>query len=125
MLRHRAIDPKAKQGSPRFSVHGLAQQLRLGLATTALAQHAAPAAHTILVISNDADPAVDNTVTAALVADWRAHGAANITTYTFPANLRLPHDLIGPAETNQHIDIVYPKLIELINVPKERCETRR
>jgi carboxylesterase len=109
-------DSAAKQGYPRFSVHGLAQQLRLGFATTALARRAAPAAHAIVVVTNDADPAVDNTVTGALVADWRAHGA-NVTTYTFPANLQLPHDMIDPAETNQHIDLVYPKVIELINGP--------
>jgi alpha-beta hydrolase superfamily lysophospholipase len=110
-------DPNAKQGYPRFSIHGLAQQLRLWFATTALARRAAPAAHAILVVTNDADPAVDNTVTASLVAAWRAHGAAKITTYTFLANLQLPHDMIDPAESNQHIDIVYPRLIELINVP--------
>ena len=110
-------DPHAKQGYPRFSLHGLVQQFRLGFATTTLARRAAPAARAIVVITNEADMAVDNAATAALVADWGARGAANLTAYTFPASEHLPHDLVDPAETNSRIDLAYPKLIELINVP--------
>ncbi|MEP7359889.1 MAG: alpha/beta hydrolase [Anaerolineales bacterium] len=111
------LDPAGKQGYPRFSLHGLAQQLRLGFATTALARRAAPAARSILVITNDSDLAVDDGTTAALVAAWRAHGAANITTYTFPALQKLPHDLVDPGEPNSNIALTYPKLIELITAP--------
>ncbi len=100
---------------PRFSVHGLAQQLRLGYAVRALARRSAPGASSILVITNASDLSVDNGVTAGVVADWRAHGAAHVTTYEYPQNLGLSHDLIDPAQSYQHVDIVYPKLIELIN----------
>jgi pimeloyl-ACP methyl ester carboxylesterase len=110
-------DPKSVQGYPRFSVHGLAQQLRLGFATQALARQAAPAARSILVVTNGADLAVENSVTDKLVADWRAHGAANVVTYMFPSNLQIDHDMIDPHRDNQRVDSVYPKLIELINVP--------
>ena len=109
------LDPNGVQGYPRFSVHGLAQQLRLGLATQALAGRAAPGAHAIIVVTNGADLSVENTVTARLVDAWRAHGAASVTTYEFPSSLQLDHDMIDPHRSDQHIDVVYPKLIELIN----------
>jgi hypothetical protein len=108
--------PDAVQGYPRFSVHGLAQQLRLGFATQALAQHAAPGARSIVVITNAADQAVENATTARVVTDWQAHGA-NVTAYEFPASLQIDHDMIDPHRDDQHIDLVYPKLIELINTP--------
>jgi pimeloyl-ACP methyl ester carboxylesterase len=105
--------PKAVQGYPRFSVHALAQQLRLGLATQALARQSPPAARAILVVTNDADLAVQNSLTARLVAAWHAHGARLIT-YSFPANLQISHDMIDPNREDQKVDLVYPKLVELI-----------
>jgi carboxylesterase len=99
---------------PRFSFHGLAQQLRLSFAIRSLARRTAPAASSILVITNANDEAVDNNTAAGVVADWRGHGA-NVSTYMFPAALKFKHDLIDPGQFNQHVDTVYPKLIELIN----------
>jgi hypothetical protein len=110
-----APSPQGVQGYPRYSLHGLAQQLRLSFATRALAAQSAPAARSILMVTNGADLAVENSVADQLVATWRAHGATNVRTYTYPASLQLEHDLIDPAQSNQHVDEVYPKLIELIN----------
>ena len=99
---------------PRFSLHGLAQQLRLGLAVRALARRAAPAAGRILLITNAADIAVNNTVAAQVLADWQAHGAT-VGSYEFPAELRLGHDLIDPGQGDQQVAVVYPQLVALIN----------
>ena len=107
-------DPNGVQAYPRFSVHGLAQQLRLGFATQALARQAAPAARSIVVVTNGADLSVENSVTDKVVATWRAHGAS-VVTYEFPASLLLDHDMIDPNRDDQQVAIVYPKLIELIN----------
>jgi carboxylesterase len=106
-------DPMA-HAYPRYSKHALAQVLRLGLAVRALARRAAPAAGAIVVVTNANDHSVDNAVTAQVVAEWRAHGAGRVTTYEFPAELNLEHDVIDPAKPTQHVDLVYPKLIELI-----------
>jgi|SRR5579859_3135061 len=110
------LSPNGVQGYPRYSLHGLAQQLRLGFATEALARRTAPAAKSILLVTNANDLAVENSVADQVAADWRAHGG-NVTVYEFPANLGLYHDLISPEQALQRIDIVYPKLIELINTP--------
>jgi len=107
--------PKDVQGYPRFSVHALAQQLRLGFATQALARQSAPAARAIVVVTNGADLAVQNSRTDRLVADWQAHGARNLVTYRYPASLKINHDMIDPNRADQQVEIVYPKLVELIN----------
>ena len=99
---------------PRFSFHGLAQQLRLGFVTIALARRDAPATRQILVITNAHDSSVNNAATADVVADWRAHGC-DVRTYEFPAELGLEHDLVDPGQPYQKVAEVYPKLIELIN----------
>jgi len=111
------LSPNSVQGYPRFSMHGLAQQLRLSFAIQALAQHTAPAARSIILVTNAADGAVDNAAAAKLAAAWRAQGAASVTEYEFPASLQLDHDLIDSNSGNPHTDVVYPKLIELINTP--------
>lgn len=101
-------------GYPQYSQHALAQILRLGFATRALAARTAPAAPALLVVTNANDTSVDNVATAGVVAVWRAHGA-NVRTYEFPAALNLPHGLIAPDTKGARVDVVYPKLIELIN----------
>ena len=99
---------------PRFSLHGLAQQLRLGFAIRDMARETPPAAGSIVLITNAFDEAVDNAAARQVAADWQAHGAS-LTTYEFPITLLYGHDLIDPNQANQHVDQVYPKLIELIN----------
>ena len=99
---------------PRYSKHALVQTLRLGFATQAEAQHMQPAAKKMVVVFNANDNSVNNALTMDVVKSWQAH-AANLTTYEFEANLKLDHDIIDPSQPNQRIDIVYPRLIDLIN----------
>lgn len=97
---------------PRFSTHALAQTLSLGQVVLAAARRQPPAAR-LLFITNASDPAVSPTLNAAIVKSWRQHGAA-LTTYEFPASLKLLHDFIEPANPKNPIEVVYPKLIELM-----------
>ena len=100
---------------PRFTLHGLTQQWRLGYAARTLAQHQPPGARSILVITNAHDLAVDNASIARVVARWREWGTSPVRTYEFPAELKLLHDVIDPGHAGQKVDVVYPKLIELID----------
>jgi alpha-beta hydrolase superfamily lysophospholipase len=100
---------------PRFTLHGLTQQWRLGFAARALAERQPPAARGILVITNAHDLAVDNAAIARVVARWRAWGASPVRTYEFPAELKLLHDMVDPGHAGQRVDAVYPKLMELID----------
>jgi esterase/lipase len=101
---------------PRYSKHAIVEILRLGFATQAAAQSARPAANKIIVVLNANDHVVNNPMTIEVAGLWRAH-QANLATYEFPAELGLGHDLIDPSQPDQRIDIVYPRLIELIDQP--------
>jgi carboxylesterase len=98
---------------PRYSTRALAEIVRLGSAVQVTAQRESPAAHSILVVTNANDPYVNNALTDAFVKVWREHNA-HVTTYEFEAALRLGHDLIDPTQPDERIDIVYPRLIDLI-----------
>jgi carboxylesterase len=114
-------DPEKKADSPRpynylrLSTHVLGQILRLSRSIQISAQRQAPAADSILVITNLNDPAVDNIVTDEVVNLWRTRWAKEVQTYQFPANLGLGHDIIGVDDPNMNVAVVYPKLLELID----------
>jgi carboxylesterase len=99
---------------PRYFTHSLAELQRVGFAVQSAARRASPAAGSLLVVTNANDFAINNELTAKVVEDWRKHGA-NLTTYEFEAALQLQHDLIDPYQPDAQIDIVYPRLIELIS----------
>jgi carboxylesterase len=99
---------------PRYSKHALVQTLRLGFATQLDAWRIKPAAKKMVVVFNANDNDINNALTMDVVKRWQAH-AANLTTYEFEASLKLGHDLIDPTQPDQRIDIVYPRLIDLVN----------
>ncbi len=99
---------------PLYSRHALVEILRLGFATLNDARHHPPAAKKIIVVLNTNDIMVNNESTDNIINVWQA-GKANLTTYKFKADLKLGHDLIDPSQPNQRIDIVYPRLMGLIN----------
>jgi hypothetical protein len=80
-----------------------------------LARRKAPAAGSILVITNLNDPSVDNIVTDHVVDLWRTRWAKEVQTYQFSADLGLSHDIIGIKDPNMNVAAVYPKLLELID----------
>jgi hypothetical protein len=92
----------------------LGEIMRLGFAVDAQAQQAAPAGGSILVINNANDFSVDNNVTIQIVQTWREAGA-DVKIYEFEASLGLGHDLIDPNDGDGNIEIVYTRLIELID----------
>jgi esterase/lipase len=106
-------------GKPEHAYQG--ESTRALVAMYALAESVAdqaasapPAAGSIVVVTNASDRQVDNDdVRRRLVDTWRNAGG-DVTTYEFPAELGLLHDLIDPTQRAQRIDIVYPRLIELL-----------
>jgi len=114
-------DPEKKADNPRpynylrMSTRVLGQILRLSRSIQSLAQRNAPAASSILVITNLNDPGVDNVVTDQIVDLWRNRWAKQVRTYRFPANLGLGHDIIDVKDPNMNVAVVYPKLLELID----------
>lgn len=99
---------------PRYSKHALVQILRLGFTVQEDAKYSMPAAKKVLVALNAADETINNPLTMTITKNWQAHGA-DLTTYEFEQKLQLPHDIIDPTQSSQQINIVYPRLIELVN----------
>jgi hypothetical protein len=114
-------DPEKKVDSPRpynylrMSTHVLGQILRLSRATQALARQKAPAAGSIVVITNLNDPGIDNFVTDKVVDLWHTRWDKDVQTYQFPADVGLGHDIIDVKDPNMKVAVVYPKLLELID----------
>ena len=112
-------NPKLKEnvpppyGYPRFSLHTVAQTMRLGFAVQAQARVLLPRAKKILVVFNPTDLAVNNDLNMQVVKLWQAQHD-NVSTYEFEASLNLDHDFIDPNQPNQQVDIVYPRLIDLV-----------
>jgi carboxylesterase len=102
---------------PRYSTHALAQALRLGFAVTSAARRAPPAAGSLVVVTNANDDQVNRQMIDQAVALWQARAPTKVSTYEFPVSLGLQHDLLDPSAPGAHPEVVYPKLIELIQAP--------
>lgn len=100
-------------GYPRFSTKAYAALFGAGAGVLAAARRTAPKADSIAVITNAAEPRLDNRFTYQLLESWRRHGAA-VSNYEFPASDHLPHDLIDPANAAQNTELVYPVVIKTI-----------
>jgi carboxylesterase len=105
--------PNPPQVYPQNATRALSQILQLSAAVRNNAGHP-PAAGSMIVITNANDDAVDNQMTAAVVAAWQQTGYERLETYEFAAELGLDHDLMDPAHPKQKIDLVYPTLIDLM-----------
>lgn len=112
---HKLENPNSAPYSYRgYYLHSLFENMRLGFIAEGDARRVKPAVGGILVITNAADPSVNNAVVAEYEQLWLEHGEQFLQTFQFDKNLKLPHDLITVTQPNARIDIVYPKLMELI-----------
>ena len=102
-----------------FATRALGQMMRLGFSVFDAAKNSAPAAPSIMLVTNTADPAVNNKMARRLAERWRAYGAARVETYEFDARYKLIHDIIDPLQQEQQTELVYPILLQLIT-PGER-----
>jgi pimeloyl-ACP methyl ester carboxylesterase len=99
---------------PRFSTRALAESFRLGAEVVQAAAWSAPAARSIVVVSNPGDMAVNDAATRAVVHRWRQHGTT-VREYVFGRELGKLHDIIGPYQPGARVDYVYPILFDLID----------
>lgn len=109
-------DPRSKEGQlprhayPRFATHALGRSLQIatgiGATPTGLDR-----ARRVTLLLNSAEPVVNNAYARRRFATLRAYGIA-----VDSVTLRVPgtHDTIEPEIPQARPDIVYPRLIELI-----------
>jgi pimeloyl-ACP methyl ester carboxylesterase len=97
-----------------FATRGLGEMMRLGFNVYNTSRSTKPATQAVLLITNAADPAVNNNITRKVVQRWQANGLERLETYEFDAKYKLLHDLIDPGQRYQKVDISYPILLDLI-----------
>jgi carboxylesterase len=102
----------------RQSSRGTAENIRLGYAATRRLAETPPAAALGVIVTNDADTAVDNALTARFAEAWAATGAP-LVRYSFSADHALGHELIDPEERGGDTALTYPVLLDLIETPAE------
>lgn len=116
-------DPIHKENNPnsapysytRYPTHALIENMRLGYIAEEDAKRVKPAAGAILTITNANDDSVNNAVVVEFENMWKEHGEQFLETYQFPKEFALPHDLITANRPDSNIELVYPKLHELIH----------
>ena len=112
-------DPRLKQrqppshGYPRFATRALGASL--ALSTDLPAPREGERGRRAILVCNDRDPVVNNAFAARRFNALGAYGVAieNVTLRGLPEI----HDIIEPAIPESRTDLVYPKLIELIESP--------
>jgi alpha-beta hydrolase superfamily lysophospholipase len=100
----------------RQSTRATAEIMRLGLATYREATEAAPAAPVAAFVTNAADTAVSNGVTAVIADVWEA-GGMKVTRYEFGAEHGLGHELIDPEEPGADPALTYPVILRAVEDP--------
>jgi carboxylesterase len=112
---HQLSNPLSAPYSYRgYQMHALFENLRLGFAAEEDAKKVKPAVGSILVITNANDESVNNEVVAEFEQLWLEHGEEFLQTYQFEKELGIPHDMITFNRPDGRVDIIYPKLLELI-----------
>lgn len=112
-------DPRVREAQhpatayPQFPTHALAQTLRIGDDVYAASKAQALKARSIAFVTNRDDPAVNNDVTQSVADRLKRRGPNAVSSFEF-TNLPANHDIIEPDNPRARTDIVYPKLLELI-----------
>lgn len=109
---------------PRFSTRSIGETMRLGVEVFTEAETSPPACRSILIVTSAADIAASNAATARLASRWRNSRPGVVEAYEFPASENVPHDFIDPGQTDQRVDIVYPRLIEMLETGKPSGDLR-
>jgi alpha-beta hydrolase superfamily lysophospholipase len=112
-------DPRQRENQrpatayPRFSTHALAQTMRIGEQVYAQARSSSPAAGSVVMMTNANDPAVNNALTRRLARWWNAQRPGCVDEVEF-TDLPRNHDIIDPDNPNARTQIVYPKMLAVI-----------
>jgi carboxylesterase len=98
---------------PRYPSRGLGQCLRIGAEVAGASRTTAPLAGDVVAVLNTREPAISNKMALQIVENWQRLRANSASTFIFD-NLAGIHDIVEPTNPYQHIDIAYPKFIELL-----------
>ena len=90
----------------------------LGVDVLEASGKSAPSCGSTLIVTSGSDVAANNAVTARVAANWREHRPGAVATYEFSKAEDVLHDFIDPNQPGQRVDLVYPRLIEMLETGK-------
>jgi hypothetical protein len=96
------------------STRAVGQTLRFGASVMSDVERGGPAVHDLALVVNANDHTIDAGPVARIADVWGRRGATRTALYRFPADLRLPHDVIDATQRCGMPDIVYPVVIALL-----------
>jgi carboxylesterase len=99
---------------PGFSSKALGEMLRLSAATIGGASRKPAAVDNVALVTSRKDVAINDAVIWHLVSLWRIGGLPHFEALDFALDQGVEHDMIDPTQTYQKTDIVYPRILELI-----------
>ncbi len=106
--------PDPPYAFPRHATRAIAAILQLGAVVRDQAETRAPAAGSVVLVTNANDSEVDNGVALEVAAAWRQRAPGRVDTYEFPRDLGLIHDVVDPVQQGSRTDVVYPVLLRLL-----------
>src|SRR5437660_1346345 len=97
-----------------FATRGLGEMMRFGFSIYGTSKKSSAAAHSVVMITNTADAAVNNKIPLEIAKNWQANGFKHLEKYEFDAKYKLIHDIIDPGQKQQNIAVTYPILLDLL-----------
>lgn len=115
-------DPRTKADNPysiyyaypRYPFRALVEFLRLAMIVRDQARKSSPLAGNIVVVINQAEPAVSNAEILKLIKLWKKHGRSDLSEYYFEKNMKLPHDIITPGTPDLPTEAIHPRLVSAV-----------
>jgi alpha-beta hydrolase superfamily lysophospholipase len=112
------VDPDSPDHTyPGFSSRALGQLLRVSAATFAGALDRTLRVQDVVLVTSKSDDTVSDYLAWQLIGFWRSKGLFKFTSVDLPKTMKIPHDMIDPAQINQQTQVVYPVLVSLLNAP--------
>jgi carboxylesterase len=96
------------------STRAVGQTLRFGASVMSDVERGGPAVHDLALVVNANDHTIDAGPVARIADVWGRRDATRTALYRFPADLRLPHDVIDATQRCGMPDVVYPVVIALL-----------
>ncbi len=114
-------DPQLKQElpgppyvAPRFPTRVIGEFMLLGSYLQKSAGKSAPACRQIRVLLSDADKGINLPLAKAFTARWKKWPDRDVEEFVFPADLKVPHDMLDPHQPDQQLEVTEPELLRIL-----------
>ena len=109
-LRGPTMVPYAYKGNTSKAI---GETMRLGEAVRRTAVNNPMLAGSVVMVNNNKDAVVSNTMSRAILDLWRSHGA-DAQEFVFDVKHGLAHDVVDIHDPFHNIELVYPTLFDLM-----------